>query len=171
MLEGADYDKAMAKFQKRMEKYEKLYAQRENEEQRIGAQADFARTFRISGFGIYNCDRLYNLANAQTINATVELPEDVYAIQENLLIYHVTGENRAVMTRTKKDMEGFRYVPTEENYLVCILGPDQIALFPPEDFEEAKQKARENDGKATLQFQKVEREIASAADLRIALGI
>lgn len=171
MLDGKDYEKATAKFKKRMEKYEKLYAQREAEEARLAEQADFARTFNISGFGIFNCDRYYNLSQTVVLDAEVILPEGVYAQEQNLLIYQITGENRAVITRTPKDMDKLRFLPTESNYLVSILGNNRIALFDHNDFKALNMQKIEETGKAELKFQMVEREIRTAADLRLAIGI
>jgi hypothetical protein len=35
--------------------------ERKQEEDRLVTQADVYRTFSISGFGIYNCDRFYGM--------------------------------------------------------------------------------------------------------------
>lgn len=172
MLTGKDYDKALAKFQEKMGSYEKALVQREEEEKRIGYQADFRRTFQVSGFGIMNCDRYYNMASARSIKATVEVPDGAYARSENLLVYQVTGNNRAVVTRSMADMQNFRYIPEDDNLLVIILGDGKAATVDNQAIEKAVATPDyQKTGEATLKFQMVDREIKTAADLRIILNI
>lgn len=171
ILEGEDYDKAMVKFNKKKAKYDKLLVQRKQEKARLVAQADLLRSFPISGFGIYNCDRFLRMPNIVTINAKVEFPEEVYMDPAKTVIYHVTGDNRAVLTRNGVDFPSFRYPAEDRNFLIAILPGAKVGIVDNRAFKALDPYALGKDGQHTFKVKVLEGEIHNASDLRLILGV
>jgi hypothetical protein len=171
ILEGEDYDKAMTKFQKKKANYDKLVVQRKQEKSRLVAQADLLRSFPISGFGIYNCDRFLNMPDIVTINAKVEFPEEFYMDPSKTVIYQVTGDNRAVLTRMGHDFPSFRYPASDRNFLVVILPGAKVGIVDDKAFKAVDPYALGKDGKHTFKVKVLDQEIHSASDLRLILGV
>lgn len=171
MLNGKDYDKAMAQFDKKMARYKKLSAQREEELKRLANQASVSRSFSVSGFGIYNCDRFYMAPNIVSIPTEINFSEEVYMDPEKTMLFHITGENRALLSKTYAQVEkSLAFSPTSDNYLVAVLPDKRIAAMKPEDFKPLVKKDQSSQ-KVPIKLQTIEHKVESALDLRIALGI
>lgn len=171
ILEGEDYDKAMEKFNKKKANYDKLLVQRKAEKTRLVAQADLLRSFPISGFGIYNCDRFLNMPNIVAIKANVEFPEEMYMDPAKTVIYHVTGDNRAVLIRNGMDFPNFRYPASDRNFLVAILPGSKVGIVDDKAFKAIDPYALGKDGKHTFKVKVLDKEIHSATDLRLIIGV
>lgn len=171
VLEGKDYEKAMAKFNEKMANYEKLLAQRGLEEARLATQNDIYRTFNISGFGIYNCDRYYSNPNMFSCNPDYNFGEENYVDLKATSIYHITGNNRAVLVLSYT--ETLRFDPKEDNHLVVLMPGNKMAHFGPKSFAKIKPNNQLDDktAKTDIQFEINDQVIASAMDIRIALDL
>lgn len=173
MLDGEDYDKAMAEFRKKEQRYDKVRAQQQEERQRLMAQADMIRTFPVAGFGTYNCDRFLNIPDAMVINATIDFEEDAYMQDQNVALFHITGENRAVVTYRGLQVTNFIFSPSETNYLVTILPGGYLGVVDNSTFREMRGKSNRNGEQlaTTLVVRNTGRKINNAGDIRIALGV
>lgn len=179
VLEGQDYDKAMAKFKKKKARYDKLVAQQKIERKRLDAQADIMRSFSISGFGTYNCDRFYRMPNVYACNARFDFGEDAYMDANKTAIFHITGNNRSVITYNNAEVDGFRFSPDEENYLVAVLPGNKVSVFTNDDFRRLDRKrfirpAKNVNAKHkefTFEMTPSDKEVTNAAELRLLLGV
>lgn len=171
ILEGADYEKAMTKFRKKKDRYDKMLAQRKTERDRLIVQADLMRTFPVTGFGIYNCDRFLSMRDAVTLNATVKFPEGFYMDPTRTVVYQIAGDNRAVVSHSGTVLPGFSYSPREDNFLVAVLPGAKLALFDAQEFAGIDPYALGERREYTFNLKLVDTEIRSAADLRAVLGV
>lgn len=169
ILEGDDYEKGMEAYRQKMETYNKMVKQREEDRSRLAAQAEVYRTFGISGFGIFNCDRFYNMRNTVVYKTQFVYPEDIYMDVSKSVIFHVTGDTRAVLPLAAQGHKQLRFSTHEENYLVAVLPGNKVAVFDQADFERLQQQPTSVTAK--VEFEISETEVHNAADLRVALGI
>ncbi len=169
ILEDADYEKGMKRFKEKKAAYDKMVMERKQEEDRLVTQADVYRTFSISGFGIYNCDRFYGMKDAVSYNTRFDFPENSYVNANNTLVYHITGNNRAVLTLTPTETVVLKFVPKDDNYLVVVLPGSKVAVFGPEGFN--KLLTQPKTIKQKVVFEAKDGEVHSAADLRLVLGV
>lgn len=170
-LTGKDYDKAMADFRRKAEKYEELIAQRDLETARLNAQADVLRTFPISNFGIFNCDRFYRTPNTITVDVDFDFGDENRMKLNQVMLFHIVGNQRAVLPYMSAEMKKITFAPSEDNYFVAILPGNRPAVFYPKDFKAATKANLEKSGKMTVKFHVLETTIGSANDLRAILNV
>ncbi len=168
ILEGEDYEKGMKRFQDKMDKYNKILKEKGLEEERLVTQADVYRTFTVSGFGIFNCDRY--MRNTPCVNMTPEysFPEDSYVDPSKTAIYQICGSNRGVILHMPDEKPSLSFLPEEANYLVAVLPGNKIAVVYPEAF---KKLEKERGKVAKVEFETADQLVNSAMDLRKVLGI
>lgn len=173
MFNKSDHGKEMARFDKRLKRFNKIKKDREQKLAILNAQADIRRSFGIAGFGTYNCDRFFRNPNTWTLNVEMEMPNDFEGLTENEMdVYHITRDNRMVVPYKKRDLKSFNYFPQEENYLVVLFPDKTIGVVKPKEFDKVDTNlSRKEEHKHTFKAQQVEHKINNAADLRFALGI
>lgn len=172
VLEGKKYEAAMEVFAELKRKYEAVRELRRVEEERQAAQAELVRSFSISQFGIYNCDRYYRQMQAQQVLADFQFESDIrdnQFVQINQ-VYLIVPDANAVITYRRgtgwNSWSEFQFDPDERNYVVAMLPGNEIALFSDEDFRQNHiTQSYIFDMKATGL------KIASAQDLREALSL
>jgi hypothetical protein len=167
ILEGEDYEKGMERFREKKAAYDKAYASRIQEDSRQAVQAEVYRTFTISGFGIYNCDRFYRQPDATNCNTEFVFPTGTNVDHSRTVVFHISGDNRVAIPLDPYQ-RNLSFLPRERNFLVAILSTNKIAVFGPDGFARLKGntvKANE------VKFEAKDMEIRSAADLRLALGV
>jgi hypothetical protein len=168
ILEGKDYEKGMERFREKKAAYNRLLVEKDKEKERIATQADVYRSFSVSGFGIYNCDRFYREQNAVTYRADFILPEDSYMDTRQTIVYHITGNNRAVLPLMPGE-KLLKFVPSDQNFLVVVMPNHKVAVFSPEGFAKLLQSPKS--GTAQIMFEAKSEEVHNAADLRLVLGV
>jgi hypothetical protein len=172
VLEGEDYDKAMARFKKKMDDYEKLLSQKELDEDRLRREATIQRTFTVAGFGYYNCDRYTAMREAITILPNYNFGDTIYANLNQARVYHITGNNRALIVLSPQEKVTFSKL--DQNHLVILIPGGRIAHFDDSQFRQLY--TRNTDALATttrtdIDFQIKDYDVKNAADLRQVLGI
>jgi hypothetical protein len=168
ILEGEDYEKGMARFQEKMDKYQQLLAEKGIEEERLATQADVYRSFTVAGFGIYNCDRFMRGGFLVVQNPEYVYPDDHYMDPTKTILYQVTGQNRSVSLLMPDQRHQLKYFTNDDNYLVAVLPGNRVGVVGPARFKELER----NKGKAAkIEFVASDVEVHSAVDLRKALGI
>ncbi len=130
--------KALRKFEKKMEDYEKALQKRREEEARRMAEANLIRSFKINNFGIYNHDRLWGAQSAITFAATFKAGEENL---EQATVFLIPGDGRGLIEYKNYDWKQFRYDPKEKNRLLAVLTNNQVATFSSEQFEQLDIKA------------------------------
>jgi hypothetical protein len=168
ILEGDDYAKGMERFKEKMDKYNKVLKAKNVDADRLVNQADVYRTFTVSGFGIYNCDRFYGGNPIITMRADYNFSDDDYVDPNRTVIYHIIGNNRGVLTLMPGEREFIKYMPKDDNYLVVVLPGNRVGVFGPDEFAKLDPNSGSN---AQINFKKSDQEVLSATDLRKALGV
>ncbi|MFN8394264.1 MAG: hypothetical protein U0176_06255 [Bacteroidia bacterium] len=168
ILEGADYEKGMTAYREKLEAYNKMVKERGEDRKRQATQVEVYRTFTINGFGIFNCDRFYGNRNTVVYKTDFVFPKNTYVNSNTSVIFHITGDTRAVLT-IPAGTESIKFSPTEENYLVVMLPHNQVAVFDESDFQRLEQQSTSVTAK--IEFEVSEKEVQNASDLRVALGI
>ncbi len=171
MFNKEDHAKEMAKFEKKLQRFNKIKKDRESRLALLNAQADVRRSFGIAGFGIYNCDRVFRNPKTWTLKVEMEMPTDFQGLTDNELdVYHITRDNRTVIPYVKEDLKVFKYLPDEQNYLVVLFPDRTIGVVKPQDFENVEFDNSENVlNSHTFKVQQVAHKVNNAADLRYAL--
>jgi len=173
MFTKEDHAKELARFDWKLERFNKIKKDREQKLAVLNAQADIRRSFGIAGFGTYNCDRFRRNPNTWTLNLTLDMPTDFAGLTETELdVYHIAGNNRMVIPYKLNDLGVFNYFPEDQNYLVALMPDKTIAVVSPEDFKQVNLKLQRNqEHPQNFKMQQVQHQINHSADLRLALGI
>lgn len=87
----------------------------------------------------------------------------------NTVVYHITGNNRAVMTLTPTENVLLKFNPSDDNYLVVVIPGSKVAVFGPAGFKSLLNKSKSMQQKVV--FEAKETEVHSAVDLRLILGV
>lgn len=173
LLEGEDYQKALADFNASMAKHDKLNQQRRQEGMRKVAEARVVRSFQVAGFGIYNCDRIYKMKNATTMQCEFAFDEDSYVDPAKTKIYHLTGDfNVVVPIENYAKGYSLSYSTSAKNYLVAVMANGSIGLFGPGDFRNLDTRKVILSGKpAQLKLANTGKFINSPEELRSLLDV
>ena len=134
VLSEKQYARAQETFEAGMKAYEAAMKGREEEIKRQEMEQAMVRSFQVTGFGIYNWDRIYKQEEAVQVMAQFKLPENVDADFQKISIYLISGESRAIMRYNKSDFERFSFNPKETNRIVAVLPGNKIAYFSSEAF-------------------------------------
>ncbi len=97
-------------------------------------EADILRTFRIASFGIFNCDIWFNIKDPVVVRAEFNL--DAIEAGQNPKVYHITGDQRAVIPYETGCNCDFRYDPNESNSLVVITTDQKVSVIDNEEFDQ-----------------------------------
>ncbi|MCH2042723.1 MAG: hypothetical protein MK212_01165 [Saprospiraceae bacterium] len=138
VLKGGDYDKAMAEFETQLGKYEELKAFNEDKRARFQRQADFVRSYKVAGFGIYNWD-IWKEAGRINVPALLAT-KDMSNIAEELGIltdvYLICGGRKALVRYTEESLNRFSFDPTDDNIMMAVLPSNKVAVFTISDFKQ-----------------------------------
>ena len=139
-------------YKTREEAYESLLAEtrRENANQTIlssvgDQQNEVYRSMFIKGFGLYNHDRFYNRPDVMQISCSfnfgMDLPEPV---KSQILVYLITGNDRAIVQYQSADWEHLRFSPSDRNIFVAVLPDGRIATYSQEAFRKASEAIKKS---------------------------
>lgn len=163
LLSGRDFEKEMARYNKLMEKYAKDREKREAEMARLDQQRDVTRTFYASNFGVFNCDRFYAALEPVRFAATFRVEGE--EMPENAMVFHCTGDSRALMTYTGVKVPVFTCSPKEENWIFIVLGGNRLAMLTASDFNRMLNRNSGVDN-LTITCRVVQKTISTPDDLR-----
>jgi hypothetical protein len=170
LLDGKDFEKEYAKYQKSLKEFEVAIEKRKAEDARLNEQADLYRTFYASNFGVYNCDRYYRMGNqAVAIAATFEVGDE--KLDANTYVFHCTGDSRALITLSALPGSNFTFDPREENCLLIVLPGNRLAVFSAADFKKLKVADVKAKGKQTFRFHVLDQVIKNAQDIEHAIHL
>lgn len=173
LLQGADYETALAEFNKQKARYDKLLAQRVAEGERLQRENEVMRSFAVAKLGIYNCDRLQALVDPVTLTVNFDYGDDVYMSSANTTLFLINGGAKAVLPLADlRQNYPLKYSLRDENHLVAILPDGKVGHFSPEEFAQIDVEAAKSAGVAyDLKIRNTGKTIQNAADLRAVLGI
>jgi hypothetical protein len=167
VLKGKNYEKAMANFQERIASYNVAYAARVTEEERLRTEADLIRSFTISGFGVYNCDRIFKRDDNIIVNVRLILDGVSDKDAHRIDVYFVTASDRAVIKLSRSNPTIPVSLAESSNKLVAVLPDNKLAVCPPGEFKKIDLTSAEADGgPVVFHLKKVEKPISSVDDLK-----
>jgi hypothetical protein len=102
------------------------------------------------------------------VNAEYVFPEENYVDPLKTVVYHIAGDNRAVMALLPEERGSLKFSPNEANYLVVVLPGSKIGVFGPKKFDAIKQQKAKS---TKIEFEVSKGEVHSAMDLRKVLGV
>lgn len=159
VLRGENYQKALEDFKKKAD----AYNLRMDKELNLRRQADVFRTFQLSGFGIYNWDRIYKMPYAVAFPASVQT--DDYQQDEIPTIFLISGDERVVVAYKNSDLGLFSFNPREKNALLAVLPDDKIAVFSSADFKKLDIEKIKADKNYTFEMKTLDKVIETVENL------
>ncbi|MEM7035432.1 MAG: hypothetical protein AAF570_00555, partial [Bacteroidota bacterium] len=115
--------------------------------------------------------RFLRMLDVVAMNATFNFGEDFYMDANKTMIYHITGNNRAVVTYSNADIKGFRFSPSDVNYLVAVLPGAKVGVFSDKDFDRLNLDELRKNGEFEFPMKASNQTVKNAKDLRKILGV
>ena len=169
-LEGRNYQQAMEEFRANLKAYNEKQSEVSEESKRLTLQANMVRTFKVSQFGVYNCDRFVGRRSMQ-LAANFRFEEGVEIDPRVLTVYLICGESRALVPYAPYQHANFQFEPGEKNELVAVIPGNKVAIFDEKDFKSLNLRKLQNEGSYTFNMRTIDQQITSVEDLRAALAI
>lgn len=147
--------------------YKEAFAEVEAELERWKTQADVFRTFKISGFGIYNHDKLMQADDAILTNIDFKFgnsPAETFTT-----IFYLPEDNKTVISISKGEQ---KLLPNNRARLFAVLPGGKIALYKGERYQKIDFAALRKQAKPAFTFEMeiLEQKINSAQILRTVLA-
>ena len=167
-----EIDKSNAAYQQELAEYQAAVKMLLDTKTLVEKRKTFMRMAAVSGFGRYNCDILWKIQNAVSLDADFEIENTTDLIKSKTLIYMITDNGRTVVKLPKAIWGKFRYNPAAENKILAVMPDNTAALFREEDFEAQKEKMIASDGKDfVFSMDKQPGEIETMEDLNRLLAV
>ena len=128
-LQGNDFKKAMAKFEER---------KKEIADEMDYLQKPYIRAVRIQGFGVYNCDRLYNY-DTEYVKADFDFGKKHNKHKDKILVFTFFSDINAVMNYPQ-DRWGYFPVTTELDQKIVAVLPGNLVATCKSDLSKVKGK-------------------------------
>jgi hypothetical protein len=135
VMKGKSIEKANAKFQKMLAKYNEALRAKEIEKERVAAEAELLRSFQISDMGIYNYDKQWKSDKVHQLLARFDFGMNVDLRKFPVSVFLVLGDENAVIRYVPSTYDKFSFDPTVSNKLVAILPGNRTATFSAQDFK------------------------------------
>ncbi len=167
-----EIDKSNAAYQQELAEYQAAVKMLSDTKTLVEKRKTFMRMAAVSGFGRYNCDILWKIQNAVSLDADFEIENTTDLIKSKTLIYMITDNGRTVVKLPKAIWGKFRYNPAAENKILAVMPDNTAALFREEDFEAQKEKMIASDGEDfVFSMDKQPGEIETMEDLNKLLAV
>lgn len=171
-LSGKDLERARAQYAKMMEEYQQGLKLFKDKDLYNKQEMAFVRSLQVSGFGIHNCDVLYNLQNPIHVMADFDFGTAVPVnIKSMVTVYEIMGDGRTVVTYPFYRWEGLRISSTQRTKLVAVLPGNKLATFEWEDIKanlEYLKSSAEN--RFVFKMRVIDQPLKSVADLNQAIA-
>ncbi len=141
-----------------------IWAEIKKDEARLKFIAEFTRSFNISEFGIYNCDRINDASNSKPILAKISWPK---AYNASNLMYYINPSKRFIISYSMEHSMALTIENNPEIRLLTVMGNNQILEISAADLQKAYQAKTET---VALQF-KPSAKIKTLKDLKQFLHI
>lgn len=157
VLRGKNYERAIKRFEKKMEKFQEAKTKRLLAEERLAAQGNFFRMANINRFGIYNHDKYFKQNDLITCNASFRLSTGEAVTST---VYLMGQTDRALIKYPPSSWGKFALSPSDA-VLVSILEDGKLAVMSK---DELSMEPLEQ-GASHEFVMNVEKEVESAEDL------
>ena len=155
--------------------YKDAMAKVDAEMTRLKIEADVFRRMEISGFGIYNYDKLMGEEGNIKVIANFDAEEAVKKAENNFSmenVYYIPGDEKTIIKLPKSDWGKLNLVPTNKGRFVCILPGQTLGVYSAEKYAALNfENLRKQDNpKLDFVLSKTDQKIASTDDIRKVLG-
>ena len=111
------------------------------------------------------------MPNRLFVRAKVRVPDQPSIRLKQTQVFHITGDNRSVIPYQADRMDRFVFDPSMNNMLVVLLADGEVGLFSNDDFKRLNLSQIKSEGEHAFEFEPTGQKVASAADLRMTIGI
>jgi hypothetical protein len=168
-LQGGDYKIAMAKYQQKLAEYQAILNTEIVKEQ----ANQFLRSYKVSGFGIYNYDVIYNSESRIPVYADFQIegdPSKFAQYTKQAVVFLITADTRTVVSYDCTNWNKFSINPNDDNELVVLLPGNQIAKMSTAAFDAQRNSIKSAAGeKYTFVLELQEDPVTSLEDLKMGL--
>lgn len=165
--QGNDFEEAMATYDQNLKEYQANMLTTAERRQFAMQQADFLRSFQVSGFGVYNYDLLIKYPESLILAADFEFDVKIPNLKQMTTIFLVTQEGRSVVKYNPSSWDKFVINPNMDNRMVAVLPGNRIATFSQADFDaQMAEMKRNNKGAYTFKMKVQEQEVFAVTDIQ-----
>lgn len=153
--------------------YEAGMEKMREEQKRLRLQADAFRSFEISGFGIYNYDKLMNEEDRVVVKAEFKAEQQNNELYEMDFVFYLPEDNKTVVKLPRRDWDKVALLPNNAARFLTILPNGGIGLYSAKqyqqiDFDALRQQPTPN---YTFDLVKTIDKLESADQLKTVLDI
>lgn len=155
--------------------YKDAMAKVEAEMERLKFEADVFRSMQISGFGIYNYDKLMGDDENIKVIANFDAEESLKKAQSNYTmedVYYIPGDEKTLIKLPKSNWGKLNLVPTNKGRFISILPGQTLGIYAAEKYAQLnfEDLRKQDNPKLDFVLSKSEQKVASADDIRKILG-
>jgi hypothetical protein len=148
--------------------YDELMIQIKKDEERLAQMNEVFRTLKVSKFGVYNCDKFYNVPEAFVVNASFQLPNTESSFKPEK-VYYVSLRDKSLITYDFDEITKITLCKDPSASLITVLSNNMMAEVSAGDLMSV---ANNGKGKQNVLFQfKEKARINSVEDIKRVIGI
>ncbi len=153
-LSGKEFQTKQQAYEALMAEYQQGAAQREYMGKLAEQQASITRGMAIQGFGLYNHDCFYQRNDVQQVAGNFDFGGETISpkIRDKIIVYLITGNNRAIVQYPAYYWNAIRFSPTDRNSLLAVLPDGRVATFSRSDFEQSRQEMAKSNSEQPFVF-------------------
>ncbi|MEM9824774.1 MAG: hypothetical protein AAF985_27055, partial [Bacteroidota bacterium] len=171
-LQEEEIAAAKKDFEAKLAKYKADLKLLQEKEHFLQAQGRVMRTMRVANFGFYNHDIFYKKKNVVPLLARFNFGEQYEIFEDEILVYLITAEGRAVVTFNSQQRDKFKFSPEDENQLLAVLPNNKAMVFTKNDFKREMDSMKDAEGNPyVFQMSATEKEIHSPEDISALLAM
>jgi len=137
VLSEKEFKKIKKDFSKKMDEYNNILAELQNEEKRVKMDAEAMRSFSVAQFGIYNCDKILKMDGSLEVIANFRFDKNVNG-SSKIKVYHIINSRNAVIPYGNCFNIPFTFNLKDDNSILAIMPDSRIALLSSDDFKKIK---------------------------------
>lgn len=134
LLKGKALKEAVAQFEEDEKKYAVTLAKIEEETKRVKQQAALLNRFTVSGFGIYNCDRIDETLIYATISVEFDFEDEINPLINEVMLYMLLEDQNGVLSYKSHEWDKLPYL-TSRVTLAAVLPDGNVAVFSADKYD------------------------------------
>jgi hypothetical protein len=148
--------------------YEELMTEIKKDEERLAQMNEVFRTLQVSKFGVYNCDKFYNVPEAFVVQASFQLPNAESSFKPEK-VYYVSLRDKSLITYNFEDITKITLCKDPTASLITVLADNMMAEVSAQDLLAVSSNGT---GKQNVLFQfKEKAKVNSIEDIKRVIGI
>lgn len=154
-LTGANFDKAMANFNKQMEKVK-------NNQEALDAisQGKYVRSISIPSFGIFNWDVIHK-SDREPLMASFDFGLDIS--EEFCSVFLISQSDNSIVNYSTDNFSKFSYNPKVDNKIIATLPDNKVAVLSGSDF--IKQVDQKKNGQVHFKLDLLTTKVYNSTDI------